>query len=567
MVVETQRDGNDQENTTFHASNGLRYDYKYTANMNDDELFHRKFVVPTVGMTGGTNLTNSIPSLEDYFDLPLLDYLSIVEESEPVTNGSGMTLDNDVGNATSTAEGTTESAGTDTCHPMAEWMTASFVNCNSIHEIDLPGGTMQQDDTDLMLLGQGWFRSAWRYSAGMDNGSGMDGSSPPLILKSLRIEREFLEEYYELHRRDAVAMERLTSSPFVMDVYGYCGQSALNEFAEGILDGQVSSLEQLNRRMRGRESDENTLRLKLQLATSIAIGLAHVHNVHIATSSSIPSVKELLNDSQDNETISTTGFGNSVATMAHYDINPRNIAIMRNGKPKLNDFNIAEFLHYRIDDNNSTVPCGFRSRLHEPWWRAPEEMDMSHTFMATEKVDVYALGNVLFHILTTHSPRGKMKKERMEEVRTLVRAGERPKMLEPFVSDPNLKRHRIVKAFLKAMDLCFEMEPAKRGSSIDVARVLHKALQREKERDESSIKEEKRATKTDVDVTPKQETADKKEEAKPRNDKKETKAKPSTSSTTTTKKAKKLSSEALTTKAMKEDADERVLKNRKGTKK
>lgn len=46
-----------------------------------------------------------------------------------------------------------------------------------------------------------------------------------------RLERDFLPEYYELHRRDAVAMERLTSSPYVMDVFGYCGQSALTELA------------------------------------------------------------------------------------------------------------------------------------------------------------------------------------------------------------------------------------------------------------------------------------------------------------------------------------------------
>jgi hypothetical protein len=126
----------------------------------------------------------------------------------------------------------------DKCLPMAKWMTSSFVNCNSIHEIDLEGSVTPQDSqTDLILLGQGWFRSTWKYTIttttsfrgshgqdGNDNDSGelsVSSSSVSIVLKTLRLEREFLEEYYELHRRDAVAMERLTFSPYVMDVYGY----------------------------------------------------------------------------------------------------------------------------------------------------------------------------------------------------------------------------------------------------------------------------------------------------------------------------------------------------------
>ena len=119
----------------------------------------------------------------------------------------------------------------DTCQPMGKWMTVSFVNCNTIHELDVQGSVSQHDDTDLVLLGQGWFRSTWKYTTYIDPTTTKDKknkkkSSPSsipsssVVLKTLRIEREFIEEYYELHRRDAVAMERLTFSPYVMDVYG-----------------------------------------------------------------------------------------------------------------------------------------------------------------------------------------------------------------------------------------------------------------------------------------------------------------------------------------------------------
>ena len=83
------------------------------------------------------------------------------------------------------------------------------------------------DDGSVNLLGKGWFRLTWKFSAQNDKS---------VVVKTLRYDREFYDEYYELHRRDAVAMERLSSSPFVMDIYGHCGQSALNELADFQLD-------------------------------------------------------------------------------------------------------------------------------------------------------------------------------------------------------------------------------------------------------------------------------------------------------------------------------------------
>ena len=102
------------------------------------------------------------------------------------------------------------------CVPMHDWQTKSFPNCNLVHEYDLlaAGPNIYKNSTNLVLednmvlLGQGWFRHAWRLSTVNEN----------VILKTLRLEREFYDEYYDLHRRDAVAMERLTHSPFIMDV-------------------------------------------------------------------------------------------------------------------------------------------------------------------------------------------------------------------------------------------------------------------------------------------------------------------------------------------------------------
>ena len=333
----------------------------------------------------------------------------------------------------------------DGCVPMADWQTKSFPNCNLLHEFDMRsagpnvGKNDQQhnvsfEDT-LAFLGQGWFRHAWELK---------HGSSESVVLKTLRLEREFLEEYYDLHRRDALAMERLTHSPFVMNVYGFCGQSALNELAD--FPNGLNSLEKFDRNLRGHTGPE-VLMLKLQVASSIAVGLAHVHEIDDA----------------------------NVATMVHYDLNPRNVAITKSGMPKLNDFNIAEFLRFNPTTNES---CGFPSRLHEPWWRAPEEMEIGANTTLNEKVDVYALGNLLFHILTTKSPRGKMKPERMEETRELVLKGEAPILSPPF----NKSKDNVIKTFRKAMAMCFEVDPVKRATAREVATLLMHTLSKENDK-------------------------------------------------------------------------------------
>jgi serine/threonine protein kinase len=318
----------------------------------------------------------------------------------------------------------------DGCVAVADWQSKSFPNCNSFHELDLHRAVDESESSigaSIGLLGTGWFRSAWKWNVERDTS---------IALKTLRFDREFSEEFFELHRRDAVAMERLTASPFVMNIYGYCGQSALNELA----DFQFDTLEKYDRFLRGKRSAEESL-MKLQLASSVAVGVAHIHEIDERPS------------------------------MVHYDLNPSNIAIVAGGKPKMNDFNTAEFLRYNPKTNQT---CGFKSRLHDPWWRAPEEVTIGNTNLLDEKVDVYALGNLLYHILTTLSPRGKttMSTQHMEHARVVVAQGQQPRLRVEFkdTKEPALM------AIREAMGMCFEPDPTKRPSSRSVTTVLMHAL-------------------------------------------------------------------------------------------
>eukprot|EP00934_Nitzschia_sp_Nitz4_P001999 Nitzschia sp. Nitz4//scaffold227_size32659//10018//11520//NITZ4_007897-RA/size32659-processed-gene-0.6-mRNA-1//-1//CDS//3329542791//1999//frame0 len=369
------------------------------------------------------------------------------------------------------------------CVAGAAWQTESHPNCNAFHEyidsysllIQSPPPkpatttTTKTKDTTTVLtadalefLGQGWFRSVWKYqynhpvveTSKKSHSKKTSLVSDTVVLKVLRYEREFLEEYYELHRRDAVAMDHLTFSPYVMNVYGYCGQSALNEFADFVLPG----LEQVDRRLRDQKITLDLLLLKLRVALSVAIGVYHVQYGRPGMPWDHEKKRKRENHHHEEDIL---------PTMVHYDLNPRNIAMVSGGTPKLNDFNIAEFLQVRR--TNTSQLCGFPSRLSEPWWRAPEEVEREKHSLVSAPVDIYALGNVLFHILTTHAPRGKMNAGRMDSVRQQVIQGIPPTLMEPWASakDP------ITRAFRRAMDVCYQADPQKRGTSGQVATILH----------------------------------------------------------------------------------------------
>lgn len=436
------------------------------------------------------------------------------------------------------------------CVPMAQWQTTSYPNCNSVHEIDMvrssgPGsytfpsyrheshrrrsitshprilleyfqdlhlrypprhkvnaktnaqGLMKEES--LEFLGQGWFRSAWEMYTEEIPDYDIDedewGYEESVVLKTLRIEREFIPEYYELHRRDALAMERLTFSPYVLDIYGYCGQSAINELANFGIEG-MSSLEKIARSFRGMDDIEPVSKIKLQLASMVAAGVSHVHSIDYADfpfpvendSEDIPSGEEegiiSVNCETKQSLLNDIAKGNvkvrSNATLVHYDLNPRNIAVVKRGKPKLNDFNVANFLTWDVKNNRT---CGFPGRFREPWWRSPEEMhhvmpeNYTNPAPLTEKIDIYSLGNILMEILTTHAPWGTMVKggDKEEETRPKVARGELPEWPDDF----NLTKMELdpaLTAIHDAMKKCLTLNPEDRPTAGVIAAELFEAI-------------------------------------------------------------------------------------------
>ncbi len=245
---------------------------------------------------------------------------------------------------------------------------------------------------------------------------------------SLRYEHNFEDAHFEHDRVDAVAMERLTSSPHVINIFGFCGHSVMTEYADGKRVGQLAD-----------KAKKIPLK-RLKIARDIANGLADVHGID--------------------------GDGNT--TFVHLDVNPANVVSV-NGTLKLNDFNIGIIRQWNTTSNE---PCGFPAQYPNPQWRSPEEARNEQHL--TEKVDVFSLGHIFFRLICGHEPWNKLEpggKPAKVEIDEKVQRG-----VLPFIPDDVLKSDDAeVVAIREVMLKCYRFDPKERPSARYVADTLDSA--------------------------------------------------------------------------------------------
>lgn len=233
-----------------------------------------------------------------------------------------------------------------------------------------------------------------------------------LIFKTFRLEHAFEEAYYEHQQVDAFVMERFTSSPNILDMYSSCGLTVVTEFAGLQLSRVVDKLKRPDR---------------LKLAKQVTKGVATLHE----------------------------------GGVIHNDLNQANVGYsVLKRTPVLFDFNIAIL----------GKECPFQSKYPNPQWRAPEEQVLGA--LLTEKVDIYALGNIFFRFAVGSTPWGP--KLSTEEKAMIADGKVHLGILPPFPREP--ANDTATQALLHVMYQCFAYDPARRPSANRVLATLHSAI-------------------------------------------------------------------------------------------
>lgn len=219
------------------------------------------------------------------------------------------------------------------CVAQYDWQEKSFPTCNHLMEIDMTNLNflpMFHEDhynnkhelplassslhSYSKLLANGYWRDVWSVENLLRHKGEQEET---FILKTIRYEHDYRARNYDRHRRDAVAMEQLTSSEFIMDIYAACGNSGLFQYADG---GSLADSIWYNYHMNDEKKEKEkpwSPKEKLIIAYQAVSGLADLHNF----------AKE------------------GVPAVAHTDIRADQfVYVDAAGVYKLNDFNRARFI-------------------------------------------------------------------------------------------------------------------------------------------------------------------------------------------------------------------------------
>lgn len=124
---------------------------------------------------------------------------------------------------------TVDRVETEDCKLRFMWQKRSFSTCNLIHQVDLTtpwisSRNRQTRHDHHRVIGKGFWRDVWILQ---------QEQQKPTVFKTMRYAHNFTQRNYDRMRRDAAAMERLTVSPFVIDIFAFCGTSSISEYGDG----------------------------------------------------------------------------------------------------------------------------------------------------------------------------------------------------------------------------------------------------------------------------------------------------------------------------------------------
>ena len=236
-------------------------------------------------------------------------------------------------------------AETENCKAQYDWQLHSFPSCNHLHERELQKMSLQPDQPGhpIRLVANGYWRDVWILPS--------NRYDDHLVLKTIRYMHDYTERNYDRHRRDALAMERLTDQPYIVDIYAFCGNSGVFEFAGGGDIGDVIFPYDSSDEDGGTRHIANVSSLeRLHIGTSFIVCPCVVHSVVTRGPAHL-----LLRFPAVQVSMGLAAVHNSEKegrpAIAHTDISPGQF-VRVDGVFKLNDFNRARFLLTNTTDGS-----------------------------------------------------------------------------------------------------------------------------------------------------------------------------------------------------------------------
>ena len=295
----------------------------------------------------------------------------------------------------------------DDCTP-EPWHEDHYPNCNDIHAHRLASH-----------LANGLWRDVFIVTHDFENAA---------VMKMMKKEHEVTLRNWDRHRRDAVVMEQLAGSPYVVDIYGYCGNTVVTERISPALSELVIEPEFIA-----------PLPQRVLWARDMARGLAALHEKGII----------------------------------HADIQAKQFLWQsEKGISKINDFNRCRFAERATPTKgNSTAAvvdspfCPVRIGSAPGKQRSPEEY---RNDLLTEKLDVYSYANILMALWTGHKAWDDYASA---EAKRLIQSGFVPP--SPFSAEASPQEEKLWDLTVAT----YARDPQNRPSAHEIATVLDHVLQ------------------------------------------------------------------------------------------
>ncbi|KAL7551445.1 hypothetical protein ACHAWF_014631 [Thalassiosira exigua] len=360
-------------------------------------------------------------------------------------------------------------------------------------------------------------------------------STAPAVLKVMKSEHDYNARNFHRHRRDALVMERLSTSHHLVAIYGYCADTVLTQAISHTLDDVIYAREHEKvKKWSPRGGYATKPPLESWMGRDPATGeLLATRETESGRIKLALGVFRGLVDLHEGDANSRRDGG--WLPVVHADLQAKQYLVdATTGRVYLNDFNRCRFVPRRAQErpglkivkgkgsradsaanvtddpseataldplagendpagnaaaaetahangtstsggsNSSALQgCTFRIPTAPGSNRSPEEYE---SLPLTEKLDVYSAGNVLYGILMGEKPWGG---ERGKHVKSSIVKGERP------VVDDEVrgKEGSADWELARLLDRTWEQDPEKRASAREVVEALERLLERELERE------------------------------------------------------------------------------------